>query len=90
LATTELQTQIYDFCIGLLGPQGILDGSDGISGVPTDGHSASLQEAFLWARALTIAGGTSEVLRNIVGERLLGLPAESRVDTDRPWSAVRR
>jgi alkylation response protein AidB-like acyl-CoA dehydrogenase len=36
------------------------------------------QDAFLYARALTIAGGANEVLRNIVAERALGLPKEPR------------
>jgi alkylation response protein AidB-like acyl-CoA dehydrogenase len=50
----------------------------------------SLQKAFLRARANSIEGGTSEVMRNILGERVLGLPGDVRVDKELPWSKVPR
>jgi alkylation response protein AidB-like acyl-CoA dehydrogenase len=48
------------------------------------------QKAFLRMRANSIEGGTTEVLKNILGERVLGLPGDVRVDKDLPWKDVLR
>ena len=50
----------------------------------------TLQKAFLRSRANSIEGGTTEVMKNILGERVLGLPGDVRVDRDVPWSQVPR
>jgi hypothetical protein len=49
-----------------------------------------LQKAFLAVQGTTIGGGTTQIGKNILGERVLGLPAEPRTDKDLPWSQVPR
>lgn len=48
------------------------------------------QRSFFWGAALRIAGGTDEILKNIIAERVLGLPSDIRVDRDVPFKDIPR
>ncbi|MFD1232976.1 acyl-CoA dehydrogenase family protein [Pseudonocardia benzenivorans] len=91
LVAAELNQDVCEFCMDLLGPEGTLYGSYEVrreGGRDADWRGA-VQQRFLRSRANTIEGGTSEVLRNILGERVLGLPGEPRTDSG-PWKEVPR
>jgi alkylation response protein AidB-like acyl-CoA dehydrogenase len=51
-------------------------------------QDALWQEAYLGAPGLRIAGGTDEILKNIIAERVLRLPPEIRLDKDRPFRDI--
>src|SRR5579862_3617892 len=90
LAFAELNQKIYELCIDLLGLEGTLYGSYAMVRPEHAGFGTDVRKSFLRARANSIEGGTSEVMRNILGERVLGLPGEPRTDKDIPWSQVPR
>ncbi len=93
LMFAEVNKRVYEFCVDLLGAQALVGyeyrhertESLGLVGPP-----GTARKMFLRSRANSIEGGTSEIQRNILGERVLGLPGEPRVDKDLPWVEVPR
>lgn len=90
LAMAELNKAIYSLVMDLMGPEGMLYDSYEFSRPRHALFSDDLHKNFLRARANSIEGGTSEVLKNIIGERVLGLPGDVRVDKTSPWKDVPR
>lgn len=65
------------------GPDAMLTGDD-------DGADGVVAEILVSTPAISIAGGTDEIQRNIISERILKMPKETRTDTDRPFRDVPR
>ncbi|MEY4008128.1 MAG: hypothetical protein RLZZ467_1195, partial [Gemmatimonadota bacterium] len=65
-------------------------GPDAMAWMSDDADAAEWITQFLRTRANSIEGGTSEIQRNIIGERVLGLPREPDPFHGRPWREVPR
>jgi len=90
MAMAELNKDIFSMAIDLLGAQGMLYGDYTMSRPEQAMDLADIHKAFLRVRANSIEGGTTEVMKNILAERVLGLPGDVRVDRDVAWSKVPR
>ncbi len=90
LESANLNKAIYEELMALLGPESMLYGSYEMTRPDTAMSGGPWQQRFLRSRANSIEGGTTEVMLNILGERVLGLPGDVRVDRNVPWSEVPR
>lgn len=91
LAFSRLNQEISGFELELLGEQGLAYG-DWTQRRPetVDFTGRDPGYRYLRAKGNSIEGGTSEVLRNVIAERVLGLPPEIRTDKDVPWKELPR
>jgi alkylation response protein AidB-like acyl-CoA dehydrogenase len=83
LSYSEFEKRYHELVQEILGPwaQTMQSDVDGFTGVDTSsGEPGTWATAFLWSRAGTIYAGSSEIQKNIIGERVLGLPKEARAD----------
>ncbi len=75
LAAANLMRAARDLGMSIIGAHGMLNGSD----APLNG---AMQMLTLSSPSIAIAGGSDQIQRNIIGERVLGLPREPSVDKD--------
>jgi acyl-CoA dehydrogenase len=80
VAASTIQ-DLTSYALDLIGAAGAEVGP----GMPLSGI---FEESLLDSPALRIAGGTDEILRNAIGERVLGLPGDLRTDKDKPFREV--
>lgn len=82
LAAGRMMQSIARFAMDLQGGAGILTGGDEVS------YDGRFQGMLLRSPATRIEGGSDQILRNIIAERVLGMPADLRADKDMPFSSV--
>ena len=83
LAVSQRVAADGDLALALEGPDGMLIGDD----APDHG---TFQQLFLNQWSVRIGGGTEQIQRNVLGERVLGLPGEPRPDKTLPFRDLPR
>jgi alkylation response protein AidB-like acyl-CoA dehydrogenase len=90
LTFARLNQEISGFEIELLGADGLTYDDWSMRRDGSSDYARGAGYRYLRAKGNSIEGGTSEILRNIIAERVLGLPAEPRTDTNVPWKDLPR
>jgi alkylation response protein AidB-like acyl-CoA dehydrogenase len=97
LAVAELTNKIFTLCVDIIGAEGMLYSDYTLTRPTIMGEAAlgsdemfDVHKAFLSSVGTRIGGGTGDVMRNILGDRVLGLPAEPDATREQPWSEMKR
>ena len=82
LVAGSMVQEVAMYALDLQGAAGVLSG-------PEDAEVAGkFQAMLLRAPGTRVEGGTDEIMRNIIAERVLGLPGDIRVDKDVPFNKI--
>jgi alkylation response protein AidB-like acyl-CoA dehydrogenase len=84
VVVAKMMQDMGSFAGDLAEGAGLLSGADS----PDIPHLESLRQTYFWSAGLRIAGGTDEILRNIIAERVLGLPGDIRPDKSVPFNEI--
>jgi alkylation response protein AidB-like acyl-CoA dehydrogenase len=90
LTFARLNQEISGFELELLGEEGLTYDDWSMRRAGSSDWARGAGYRYLRAKGNSIEGGTSEILRNIIAERVLRLPAEPRTDTNVPWKDLPR
>jgi alkylation response protein AidB-like acyl-CoA dehydrogenase len=80
LLLAELTLYSADVASEILGPETVAYDSE---------ENGKIARALAWGPGMALGGGTNEIMRNIIGDRVLGLPREPQVDRDMPFRLLK-
>jgi alkylation response protein AidB-like acyl-CoA dehydrogenase len=84
VVVAKMMQDMGSFASDMAESAALLTGAD----TPSLPHLEALRQTYFWSAGLRIAGGTDEILRNIIAERVLGLPGDIRPDKSVPFNEL--